>query len=82
MTGDITISLSPSELQDVVTALSFDSMQWLRGGSERGQRKAEELELLAERLKALLRGSESEGSGGSAGGPEQEVGWEGAGDGG
>jgi hypothetical protein len=61
MTGHITISLSPSELHDVVTALSFDAMQWLRGGGERGQRKAEELELLAERLRAQLQGSASGG---------------------
>jgi hypothetical protein len=57
MHGDISISLSESELHDVVTALSFDAMQWLRGGGERGQQKAEQLEMLAERLKSYLDGS-------------------------
>ena len=80
MTGHITISLSPSELHDVVTALSFDSMQWLRGGGERGLRKAEELELLAERLKAQLPGAARGGTGWPAGGPEHGVGPDGVGD--
>jgi hypothetical protein len=80
MTGHITISLSPSELHDVVTALSFDAMQWLRGGGERGLRKAEELELLAERLKSHLPGAAPGDWDATTGGPEQDVRSDGAGD--